>query len=265
MRTKSLRGAADQLNLSHPTARRRLGALEAQLGLQLFERRRDGLHPTLHAGDLQHAAERVEQALQALRRVTRAADPALRGPIRVSVPDVVATDLLMDDFVAFAERWPQIDLRIEPSHKHSRTGSEAITRRRGHARPATRRGVRPCRHGRRRPRRERPSQQTSADAALAFVPPPSRRCGIRMVMGPQRKQTSREASANAKGARLHQARQGDHRGRPKRGRPEHEPASSDGRGCREEGVHDRGDAEARHQEGPWPHCKSVPCTVHLGR
>lgn len=116
MRAKSLRGAADELRLSHPTARRRLGALEEQLGLQLFERRRDGLHPTLEAGDLEHAAEEVERAVQALGRVAQAADPALRGPIRVTTPDIVATELLMDAFVAFSERWPQIDLEVLPSY-----------------------------------------------------------------------------------------------------------------------------------------------------
>lgn len=116
MRGKSLRRAADALNLSHPTARRRLGQLEDQLGLQLFERRRDGLHPTLEAGDLQHAAEAVERAVQALGRVAQAADPALRGPVRVTVPQIVASDLLMPDFVAFAKRWPQIDLQIDGSY-----------------------------------------------------------------------------------------------------------------------------------------------------
>lgn len=115
MRAKSLRGAADELGLSHPTARRRLGLLEQQLGLKLFERRRDGLHPTLEAGDLQHAAEGVERAVQALGRVAQAADPALRGSVRVTLPDVVATDLLMPDVVAFCERWPQIELHIDAS------------------------------------------------------------------------------------------------------------------------------------------------------
>lgn len=116
MRSKSFRQAADSLRLSHPTARRRLGALEEQLGLQLFERRRDGLHPTLEAGDLFHAAEDVERSMQGLRRVAQAADPALRGPVRVSMPSILASDLLMADLVAFSERWPQIDLQVDASY-----------------------------------------------------------------------------------------------------------------------------------------------------
>lgn len=117
MRTGSLRAAAEALGLSHPTARRRLGALESQLGLQLFERRRDGLHPTVEADTLRSAAEDVERAVHALGRIAQAADPALRGPIRVTAPNIIATDLLMPDFVEFQRRWPDIDLRIDISYQ----------------------------------------------------------------------------------------------------------------------------------------------------
>jgi DNA-binding transcriptional LysR family regulator len=116
MRTQSLRAAAEQLGLSHPTARRRLGQLEAQLGLKLFDRRRDGLHATVEATDLVDAAEEVEAAVHALSRLAQAADPALRGPIRVTAPDVLASDLLMPDFVAFQKRWPEIELRVDSSY-----------------------------------------------------------------------------------------------------------------------------------------------------
>ena len=116
MRAGSLRAAADALGLSHPTARRRLGQLEEQLGLQLFERRRDGLHPTREANELRHAAEDVERAIHTLGRIAQAADPALRGPIRVTTPDILAHDLLMPDFVAFQQRWPEIELHVDMSY-----------------------------------------------------------------------------------------------------------------------------------------------------
>ena len=116
VRTGSLRAAADSLQLTHPTARRRLGALEEQLGLKLFERRRDGLHPTLEADALRDAAEEVERAVHALGRVAQAADPALRGPIRVTAPDIIASDLLMPDISAFQKRWPEIELHLSMSY-----------------------------------------------------------------------------------------------------------------------------------------------------
>jgi len=116
MRAPSLRKAAQDLGVSHPTARRRLNALEERLGLQLFDRRTDGLHATAQAVDLLEAAERVERAMDSLGRIAKAADPELRGPIRITLPEVLATDLLMPDFVAFGQRWPQIQLQIEASY-----------------------------------------------------------------------------------------------------------------------------------------------------
>jgi DNA-binding transcriptional LysR family regulator len=115
MRASSLRQAADQLGVSHPTARRRLNALEARLGLRLFDRRTDGLHATVQAVELLSAAEEVEHAMLALSRVAQAADPELQGPVHVSLPDMVATDLLMEDLVAFSRRWPKIELNVQTS------------------------------------------------------------------------------------------------------------------------------------------------------
>lgn len=117
LRAKSLRQAAEQLGLSHPTARRHLNAFEDQLGLQLFDRRSDGLHATAEAAQLKVAAEEVERAIQALGRVALAADPELRGPIRVTLPDIFATDLLMPHFTEFMRRWPEIDLQIDADYR----------------------------------------------------------------------------------------------------------------------------------------------------
>ena len=116
LRAKSLRQAAEQLGLSHPTARRHLNAFESQLGLQLFDRRSDGLHATPEAAQLKVAAEEVEKAVQALGRVALAADPELRGPIRVTLPDIFGSDLLMPDFAEFMRQWPEIDLQIDADY-----------------------------------------------------------------------------------------------------------------------------------------------------
>lgn len=116
VRSRSLRAAAQTLRLSHPTARRRLDAFEAELGLRLFDRRPDGLHPTDEARDLLATAEQVERAMEALTRAADAAETGLRGGIKVTMPDVVGTDLLMPHFAAFAERWPQISLEFDTDY-----------------------------------------------------------------------------------------------------------------------------------------------------
>ncbi|MEL6343449.1 MAG: LysR family transcriptional regulator [Myxococcota bacterium] len=113
LRAPSLRQAADDLGVSHPTASRRVRALEERLGLQLFERRSDGLHPTAEAVELAAAAEEVERAMHALQRVALSVDPVLRGPIRVTMVQPFATDLLMPDLHAFAVRYPEIELHVQ--------------------------------------------------------------------------------------------------------------------------------------------------------
>lgn len=118
-RSPSLRQVAEDLGISHPTAGRRIAALEGRIGLKLFDRRPDGLHATPQATQLVAHAEEVERAMLALGRAADAADDELRGPVRVTLPEALATDLLMPDFVAFARRWPDIQLQVEASSRLS--------------------------------------------------------------------------------------------------------------------------------------------------
>ena len=113
MRASSLRQTAETLGVSHPTIARRLEAFESQLGLQLFDRRSDGLHATPQAVKLVPLAEQVEASMDALGRGALDADEELRGPVRVTAPRLLLTDLLMPELAAFRERWPQIELHVE--------------------------------------------------------------------------------------------------------------------------------------------------------
>ena len=117
MRASSLRQAADALGVSHPTARRRLEGLEEQLGLTLFERRSDGLHPMPQAVGLLAAAESVERAVQAVGRAAQAANSELQGSIRISMPFASATQLLMPTLAAFMRTWPDIEVIVQPSNR----------------------------------------------------------------------------------------------------------------------------------------------------
>ncbi|MFT7622747.1 MAG: DNA-binding transcriptional LysR family regulator [Myxococcota bacterium] len=115
-RAGSVRKAALELGVSRPTVARRLEALEQRLGLRLFDRASDGLHATSAAEALRPSAERAEQAMLAMARAAQAADQQMRGPIRVTLPGVVAAGLLMDDLVAFSARWPLVTLDISGSY-----------------------------------------------------------------------------------------------------------------------------------------------------
>lgn len=119
LRARSLREAAEHLGVSRPTAGRRLSALEQRLGLLLFDRRNDGLHPTPQALGLLEAAEGVERSMLTLSRAARVVDPDLRGPVHVTLPGVIASSLLMEDLVEFCARWPQIELHIDSDYRVS--------------------------------------------------------------------------------------------------------------------------------------------------
>ncbi len=116
MRATSLREASEELGVSRPTVGRRIDALEQRLRVRLFERRSDGLHATPEAVQLQQRASEVERSMLALARAAHAADSQIAGPVRVTLPDAVASELLMPDFAAFAEKWPQIELFFLPNY-----------------------------------------------------------------------------------------------------------------------------------------------------
>ena len=116
LRAGSLRGAARSVGVSRHTAARRLSGLEQRLGVAMFDRRADGVHATAAAVALRPKAEAVEAAMQGLTRAASGADPELAGTVRVTVPAIVAQELLIDDFVAFCGRWPQIELEISGAY-----------------------------------------------------------------------------------------------------------------------------------------------------
>ena len=116
LRAGSFRSAARDLGVSRPTAARRLTGLEQRLGVALFERKPDGLHATAAAAALRSRAEAVEEAVQGLTRAAQGVDPELQGTVRVTVPAIAAQELLIDDFVEFCKRWPQIEIEVSPAY-----------------------------------------------------------------------------------------------------------------------------------------------------
>lgn len=103
VRLRSFTRAADELALTQGAVSQHVRSLEAQTGMPLFERTREGALPTPHA---QALALQVRQGLRVLERafagpparvVARAQDPADRGekPVR----------LILSTLPAFESRW----------------------------------------------------------------------------------------------------------------------------------------------------------------
>ncbi|MCK0715167.1 LysR family transcriptional regulator [Chromohalobacter sarecensis] len=117
VRQGSLAGAARELGVSHATVFRRLGALESQLEVRLFERHRMGYVPTLAGDDLATTAARVATDIDAVERRLVGQDARLSGTLRVTTTDTLLMGLLSDVLAGFQREYPHIVLEVEVSNR----------------------------------------------------------------------------------------------------------------------------------------------------
>jgi DNA-binding transcriptional LysR family regulator len=117
-RAGSLSGAARALGVNHATVSRRLRALEARVGAQLFERRPDGWAPSEPGREMLSAALRIEDEIQGVDRRVSGRDARLAGPLRVAMSDLAAHTLL-PQLRAFSEAFPEIALELTVSNHPS--------------------------------------------------------------------------------------------------------------------------------------------------
>ena len=108
-RAASLTGAARALGIDHSTAFRRLNALEARLGVRLFERLPGGTYQATPAGErMAAAAERMEDEALALARDIAGRDSRLSGRLRVTCWETLAYRKLTHHLAAFRRAHPGI-------------------------------------------------------------------------------------------------------------------------------------------------------------
>ncbi len=110
-RSGSLSGAARELRVNHSTVFRRIGAIEEQLGVRLFDRRRDGYVPTVAGETVIGLAERLDENIVELERKLAGEDLRPSGVVRVTT-----TDTLIDTIVplcgAFQRTYPEICVEL---------------------------------------------------------------------------------------------------------------------------------------------------------
>lgn len=109
----SLSAAARALSVDHVTVARRIAALEAQLGLELVERRPRAYVLT---GDGEHVARLADRMLTeslAIERVSRAGGAALTGEIVIRAPSALAMTLIAPGLARFREAHPDLILRLD--------------------------------------------------------------------------------------------------------------------------------------------------------
>jgi DNA-binding transcriptional LysR family regulator len=111
-RSGSLSAAARRLGVDRNTVARRVGALEAALGLVLFDRGPQGWIRTAAGDELAGLAGRVEEDVLALARHADAHDRAVEGTVRLTTAMHLAAWLLAPALPALRARRPGILLEI---------------------------------------------------------------------------------------------------------------------------------------------------------
>lgn len=112
-RAGTLTAAAKALSIDHSTAFRRLNALEAKIGVRLFERLPGGIYQPTAAGErMADAAERMEAETFALDRGLVGQDHRLSGRVRVTSSETLAYARLTQHLAAFRQAHPGIDVEL---------------------------------------------------------------------------------------------------------------------------------------------------------
>ena len=111
-RAGSLQGAARTLGVNHSTVFRRLNALEARLGVRLFDRLARGYALTVAGEHMLASAERVEDEILGLERRLLGGDVRLSGVLRVTTTDTLVHGLLGPHLRSFQAAYPAIELEL---------------------------------------------------------------------------------------------------------------------------------------------------------
>lgn len=112
LRAGSMAAAGKTLGVNASTVHRRIGRLEARLGVRLAERGRSGLEATAAGRDLLAGIEAMEQAADSAALRLAGQDLQLEGVVRITAPDDIAAKLLLPMLRDFHERFPGIRIEL---------------------------------------------------------------------------------------------------------------------------------------------------------
>jgi DNA-binding transcriptional LysR family regulator len=111
-RAGSLSAAARTLKTEHSTVARRVAALEASLGLRLFDRRGRRLALTPEGERMAELAFGVEDQVFGIERLAQAGTPGIQGVVRLSAPPAFAAAYLAPRLAALLEAEPGLTLEL---------------------------------------------------------------------------------------------------------------------------------------------------------
>jgi DNA-binding transcriptional LysR family regulator len=117
VRAGSVSAAARRLGVDRNTVARRISALEAELGLPLFERGPQGWTCTPAGEELSGLASRVESDVLALARHVDARDTATVGTVRLTTASHLSAFLLAPALPSLRERHPGLVLEVSADQR----------------------------------------------------------------------------------------------------------------------------------------------------
>jgi DNA-binding transcriptional LysR family regulator len=107
----SMRAAAEQLGVSHPTVSRHLRELQEHLGAQLLERVKGRWLTTPAGEEMLTATREAAEILDDAERKVSGHDMALRGSVRITVPEAMV-GMLAHSFERFASVFPELQVAL---------------------------------------------------------------------------------------------------------------------------------------------------------
>jgi LysR family nitrogen assimilation transcriptional regulator len=111
--------AAVELGMSQPTLSRTIARIEADLGVELFERDSSGVRTTDAGERLVARAVDILRQLDDIEDELRSLDGQLHGRICVAMPDTIGHTLFLPILDRFAGRHAQVELRVMGAHPNN--------------------------------------------------------------------------------------------------------------------------------------------------
>ena len=112
----TLSGAARVLDVSHPTAFRRLNRLERKMGVRFFDRARDGYTETAAAEEVSALVRRLNNEILAVERRIDGRDLRPSGTLRITTTDTLLFGWLSSRLREFRIAYPEIRLELVVSN-----------------------------------------------------------------------------------------------------------------------------------------------------
>jgi DNA-binding transcriptional LysR family regulator len=109
----SMAKAAAQLGVTQPAVSEIIAALESAFAVRLFDRRPQGVEPTIYGRALlKRGLAAYDELKQGLRDIEFLADPAV-GEVRIGCPDSISVAILLPVVQKFSLEYPRIALRVD--------------------------------------------------------------------------------------------------------------------------------------------------------